>query len=108
MIGINAKLLEVVKRIAFECGKIVRDRNDLCTKSKAEYDFVTNKDIEVSNYLIEQLPKLLPSSIVLSEEEKRDVIDPSVPRWIVDPIDGTTNFIYDLGLYAMKTNSTCQ
>lgn len=102
MKGINANLLENVKRITFECGKIVKNRNDFWMKSKAEYDFVTSKDIDVSNYLIEQLPKLLPTSIVVSEEEKRDAIDLSVPRWIVDPIDGTTNFIYDYGLYAIS------
>jgi len=102
MESINVELLEKVKKLAYECGEMIRDKQELRVQNKAEHDFVTSKDIEVSDYLLSRLPGLLPASIVVSEEAPSSVVDPSVPRWIVDPIDGTTNFMFDSGLYAVS------
>lgn len=61
-------------------------------------NYVTDCDVAVQNDLYERLTKLLPTAKFLGEEN--DVrADPETGLcWIVDPIDGTTNFIRGLGM----------
>lgn len=64
-------------------------RHDVHMKGAA--DFVTATDIAISNFLKAELHKLYPHIGFFSEEEKGTLSDPS---WILDPIDGTTNYVY--------------
>ena len=60
-------------------------------------NYVTTADIQVEKFLKEKLSNLLPDSGFIGEEG--DIINPNQPYvWVVDPIDGTTNFIYQLNL----------
>ena len=59
---------------------------------KGEADFVTAADYAVSSFLEEELHKLAPSVGFMSEEEKPHELPPT--RWILDPVDGTTNLVY--------------
>lgn len=94
------KILEIVKSTK---SIVYNDdlRNDV--KSKSNVDFVTAVDTGISNYIKSELKKLYPNYGFFSEEEESHLSDPC---WILDPIDGTTNLIYDykqssisLGLY---------
>ena len=60
-------------------------------------NYVTNADVNVQNYLIEKLQTLLPGSAVIGEEDA-DTFQNSEYAWVIDPIDGTSNFIRGLGL----------
>lgn len=64
-------------------------------------DLVTQADLDVEEHLIRVLPDLLPGSIVIGEEGvskglmSLDLLqDKSRPVWIVDPVDGTHNFVH--------------
>lgn len=64
-------------------------------------DFVTQADLDVEEHLKRVLPSLLPDSIVVGEEGVSngdiplDILeDKSRPVWIVDPVDGTYNFVH--------------
>lgn len=57
-------------------------------------NFVTNVDEEVQRFLIEQLQKLLPGSLIIGEEQENDPLT-EAPTWVIDPLDGTTNFIHN-------------
>ncbi len=77
---------------------------------KGQADFVTRVDTHVQAYLKEELFKLNKNIQFMGEENHLDPIDPGRPSWILDPIDGTTNLIYDyhhsavsLGYYDGKT-----
>lgn len=59
---------------------------------KGEADFVTAADLAVSSYLEEELRKIAPSVGFMSEEEEAHALAPT--RWILDPVDGTTNLVY--------------
>ena len=60
-------------------------------------NYVTTADIQVEKYLKEKLPALIPGSGFIGEEG--DIVNPDQQYvWVVDPIDGTTNFIYQLNL----------
>lgn len=83
------KVIALVK----EAGKFVFDRNlkqDVSMKGAA--DFLTAVDLKISSFMKEQLALLAPEIGFMSEEEIG-----SLPpdRWILDPIDGTTNLVYD-------------
>ena len=64
-------------------------------KKKSQGNFVTSVDLQIEAELIRSLKMLLPNSSILSEE-KGDDNENTEYRWIIDPIDGTTNFIYGL------------
>ena len=78
-------------------------RNDVTEKGVSDY--VTKADIEISNYLHTRLKEEFPDIGFISEEEN-NTFDPEKNYFILDPIDGTTNFMYQqplcgvsLGLY---------
>ncbi len=77
-----------------------RDPNGWATKGAAN-DFVTRCDAEAEAIIAESLLAAEPGSQVLGEE-----LSPNVERrglvWIVDPIDGTTNFVHGFPHYAVS------
>lgn len=56
-------------------------------------DVVTSADVHVQQRLSEALAELAPDFGFLGEEEGADHYDPELPLWVVDPIDGTHNFV---------------
>ncbi|WP_405829202.1 inositol monophosphatase family protein [Streptomyces sp. NBC_01176] len=63
------------------------------------HDLVTDADRKAEEYLTETLAKLLPGSVVVGEEAVHadpatyDAIKGAAPVWIVDPVDGTRQFV---------------
>ncbi len=55
-------------------------------------NFVTDMDVRVQTELMERLHCLLPEAGFIGEERANDPLS-DAPTWIIDPIDGTTNFI---------------
>jgi myo-inositol-1(or 4)-monophosphatase len=94
-------LLSKVKQAAVDACRCFNDGSDLKVQSKGPNDYLTRIDLEISEYLCASLPKLLPDSQVISEEKKET--ETGKDRcWIIDPIDGTNNLIYDLPFYAVS------
>ena len=58
-------------------------------------NFVTEYDIRIQRFLREELTKLLPEADFIGEEDEEKHGSEAL-RWIVDPIDGTTNFMHGL------------
>ncbi len=80
--------------LVYSAKKIVFSKKLLSSvKDKNPYDFVTAVDIGISNYLKKELFNLYPTIGFMTEEE--DKHDISSAMFILDPIDGTTNLIYD-------------
>ncbi|OKH84636.1 inositol monophosphatase [Mycobacterium sp. ST-F2] len=66
-------------------------------------DPVTVVDTETERLLRERLAQLRPDDAILGEEEGGATRAPAgVPVWVLDPIDGTVNFMYGLGAYAVS------
>ena len=70
--------------------------------AKGRADFVTNVDVEVQRYLQEHLASLYPDVIMLAEEQERLTIEEDKAYWILDPIDGTQNFIRQMQCSAVS------
>ena len=64
---------------------------------KGDSDFVTRADIEVSNHIKKRLFEEFPEIGFISEEDYQTLaFDPERAYWILDPIDGTTNFMHGI------------
>ena len=82
------EVIELVKSTK----QIVNDQTKLKEVSmKGAADFVTAVDMAISDYLKAALARLTPDIGFMSEEEKTELLP---RRWILDPIDGTTNLVY--------------
>ena len=92
-------MLEQIIPIIREAGQIVLSAQDAAARTREKTsaaDLVTEYDLAVEQFLKEKLPPLVPGSIFFGEEEAENA-DPSRGwAFIVDPIDGTTNFVRGL------------
>eukprot|EP00929_Paragymnodinium_shiwhaense_P057234 TRINITY_DN28643_c0_g1_i1.p2 TRINITY_DN28643_c0_g1~~TRINITY_DN28643_c0_g1_i1.p2 ORF type:complete len:181 (-),score=38.30 TRINITY_DN28643_c0_g1_i1:40-528(-) len=70
-------------------------KNDVCIEEKANpVDLVTQYDRQVEDLVLKRLRAAFPSFAVVAEETANQETLTDAPTWIVDPIDGTTNFIH--------------
>lgn len=95
---IKNELLEKIIEVAKNCGDIIKtaDRTDILISDKAgKANFVTEYDCKVQQYAKEKLMEILPEAGFLGEEEETQIDTSKEYIFIVDPIDGTTNFIKD-------------
>lgn len=82
----------------WECGAIIRDadRSQVKVGEKAGHaNFVTTYDRKVQQELKKRLLAIVPAAVFVGEEEDIHASIKSGTAFIVDPIDGTTNFIKD-------------
>ena len=86
------KLVEQVKDLVLESAKFTKAGNYSITEKEGEsYNIVTSADLAIQEFLQKNLLALVPGSGFMGEEE--DQRDTGTRLcWVVDPIDGTTNF----------------
>src|SRR5262245_53570012 len=99
----NAEL-ETAKDLARRAGAILMQHYaaDPSIQWKGKNDPVTTADMAASRFLVEEFQKRFPEDAILSEEEKEDLSRLTNPRvWIVDPMDGTREFISRRGEFAV-------
>ncbi|MDE0951446.1 MAG: inositol monophosphatase family protein [Halioglobus sp.] len=99
-------MINIALRAARKAGEnIVRASDDLHrfeVKAKGVNDFVTEVDINAEQEIIYHLQKAYPDHAILGEESGLLGSEDAEYRWIVDPLDGTTNFIRGLPHYAIS------
>ncbi|PJJ55789.1 inositol monophosphatase family protein [Compostimonas suwonensis] len=100
-----AELLAIATTIAREAGALVRRRRDegvevAASKSSPE-DVVTFADRESEDLIRARLAQLRPHDGFLGEESEATG-GTSGLTWVVDPIDGTVNYLYDIPAYAVS------
>ncbi len=91
-------MLEVIKSIVKNAGQIVLNANNIqngIESKQGRANFVTKYDVEVQNYLYQELIKSYPMATFIGEEDETKDTTPSEYCFIIDPIDGTTNFIFN-------------
>ena len=100
------ELVEVAKQAAQAGGEVVAEHFRAGaavtrTKSGVSYNLVSQADLESEQAILAVLRREFPDHGVLSEETERD--DRSHERlWIVDPIDGTNNFVHGIPHFAIS------
>lgn len=74
---------------------------------KGAIDLVTEADLEAEKAIIEVLHSAFPEHSILAEESGLNHKN-SENQWIIDPLDGTTNFAHELGIFAVSIAFSCQ
>ncbi|MBV8468560.1 MAG: inositol monophosphatase [Burkholderiaceae bacterium] len=100
-------MLNVAIKAARAAGSIINraslDLDILKINTKAPNDFVTEVDQAAEAVIIETLLQAYPDHGILAEESGRaHGAKHSEYQWIIDPLDGTTNFIHGLPMYAVS------
>ena len=83
---------------------LIRDFGEvekLQVSNKGPSDFVTNADLKAEKIIIEELKKAKPNYSILSEEKGTEINRDS-KTWIIDPIDGTINFLHGIPHFAIS------
>lgn len=99
------QLLKQITDAVRACGEIIlhADRSKSCIDEKAGHaNFVTTYDKKVQQELQEKLLQILPEAVFVGEEEDIHASIAEGYAFIVDPIDGTTNFIKDYHVSAIS------
>ena len=105
MNSISANLNIMIKAAEKASKILIRDFGELeklQVSLKGPSDFVTNSDKKVEKIIIEELTKSRKKFSILSEEIGEVINSDKDSYWIIDPIDGTTNFLHGIPHFAIS------
>jgi myo-inositol-1(or 4)-monophosphatase len=98
-------IAEQVKELSKETGKFIMSEwsklSEESVQTKGLHDFVTYVDKGSEKKLVDGLSKILPEAGFIVEEDTADT-DGEKYNWIVDPLDGTTNYIHGITPFAIS------
>ena len=98
--------LNIMIKASEKASKIlIRDFGEienLQVSKKGPTDFVTNSDLKTEKIIIEELKKAKPNYSILSEENGTENNRDKDNTWIIDPIDGTVNFLHGIPHFAIS------
>src|SRR5690606_4195479 len=94
------KLLESVIEISKEVGQFLKNEQTKIRKSEIEFkgrsnDLVSRADKEAEQMFVGLLSELLPGAGFIAEEGTSSKVG-EIYNWIIDPLDGTTNYLYGI------------
>src|SRR5476649_3071367 len=75
-------------------------RDEIQVSSKKVQDFVSQADVAVETFIRAQLAEYFPHDAIIGEELGGDLTD--APCWVIDPIDGTSNFLRGSPLWGVS------
>lgn len=99
--------LELAKRAAAAGGAVLTKyfRGELLEARQKNpektYDLVSRADVESEETIVRLIREAFPDHEILAEEAQRGAID-AEHLWVVDPLDGTTNFLHHIPHYAVS------
>lgn len=95
------KCFQVINEVIDKAGEIIQSKNETrqeFQQKQGDIDLVTETDKEVEQLLINTLQQKFPSHKFIGEEESSEGGAPKkltdAPTWIIDPVDGTMNFVH--------------
>ena len=105
MNSISANLNIMIKACEKASKILIRDFGEiekLQVSKKSQRDFVTNADLKTEKIIIEELEKARPNFSFISEERGIKKNKDHKNTWIIDPIDGTVNFLHGIPHFAIS------
>ena len=105
MNSISANLNIMIKAADKASKILIRDFGEiekLQVSKKGPTDFVTNSDLKAEKIIIEELKKAKPQYSIISEENGIESNKDKNNTWIIDPIDGTVNFLHGIPHFAIS------
>lgn len=102
---VRAELLALALVVAEEAAERLRTRREegvrVASTKSTELDIVTDTDREVESLIRARLLEARPSDGFIGEEGESEAGTSGV-TWVVDPLDGTVNYLYGVGPYAVS------
>ena len=105
MNSISANLNIMIKAAEKASKILIRDFGEiekLQVSKKGPTDFVTNSDLRTEKIIIEELKKARPHYSLITEESGTEIGKDKKNTWIIDPIDGTINFLHGIPHFAIS------
>ncbi len=104
------ELAEAARAAALEAGAVIRDSMGKMSGSqvrmKGVSDYVTEVDMQCEAIIMEYLQKRFPGHHIMSEETPNEGMKEGI-TWVIDPLDGTANFIHGFPFVAVSI-AACQ
>ncbi len=99
----HARIFNTAARAALEAGRVLMDlySNPHEIKYKGEIDLVTEADV-ASEKAVKQVIMSENSDEIMAEESAESVKCPEAPVWIIDPLDGTTNYAHGFPFFCVS------
>jgi myo-inositol-1(or 4)-monophosphatase len=101
----SERLVETAVECVREAGAVLLDYyrrlGSLHIEAKGRFDYVTEADLAAQEIIVNLIRSRHPDHEVLAEEDHRSP-EQNVSRWLVDPLDGTTNFIHGFPVFAVS------
>jgi myo-inositol-1(or 4)-monophosphatase len=102
-------ILEVITEKVIKCavktGAYIRQERESFSFDKVSYkgvnDLVSHVDKESEVRIIRELKQILPDASILAEEGHNETKSSNF-KWVIDPLDGTTNFVHGLPAFAIS------
>jgi len=95
---------EIIIEIAKEAGSFIREERKIFTQGKVEAkatnDLVSYVDKTAENMIVGKLCEAFPDHGFIAEEDQS--LEKKEYNWIIDPLDGTTNFVHGIPCYAVS------
>ncbi len=95
---------DIMKKSCYSAGEIMMEsfEQNKEIKSKGENNWVTEIDIKIENTIVNLIKRDYPDSSFLAEELNSNNNKKSSLHWIIDPIDGTNNYIHDYPFFCIS------
>ncbi|MCO4800153.1 MAG: inositol-1-monophosphatase [Colwelliaceae bacterium] len=99
-------MLNIAVRAARTAGNVItrafEQADKIEVESKGTNDFVSNVDIAAEQAIVETIKKSYPEHTIIGEETGQHEGSDSDFQWIIDPLDGTTNFVKGIPHFAVS------
>jgi len=94
---VSAELLELAESVAKATGSLLMNRPDTftLTEKSSAVDFATQMDQQAEKMIVEKLLAARPDDGIVAEEGSARESKSGI-TWVIDPIDGTVNYLYGL------------
>src|SRR5262245_24540163 len=93
---LKSLILQAGNRMKRQFGKV----KTIQIKEGATTNLVTNVDQDIEDFIKKRIRKSFPTDSILAEESSAEQ-HRSARKWIIDPLDGTTNFAHGLPIFCI-------
>jgi myo-inositol-1(or 4)-monophosphatase len=97
--------LTIAKQAAGEAAELIDDfqqKKSFDISFKGRNDLVTDADVAAEEKILDIISGHFPDDHVLAEESSTEMVLPGGRTWLIDPIDGTTNFAHGFPVYCVS------
>jgi myo-inositol-1(or 4)-monophosphatase len=99
-------ICEKTKKVLYTCGTFIKEEKNKLQgtdiRFKDKNDLVSYVDIQAEDFLKKEFLKITPGVSFLAEESYKESKPDRSFCWIIDPLDGTTNYIHSLPIYSIS------